>query len=231
MSESSQSVHEHRVRAAEMSLGRSSNVIYDCVERVLAENNLGGKLLDYGAGTGELTQRILEMKRFESVSAADIMPVPEGLAGKAEWIEMDLNSPLPLAGETFDVIVAAEVIEHLENPRFVVRELFRMLKPGGVAVISTPNNESWRSLLALLVRGNFVAFTDTSYPAHITALVRQDIRRIFLETHFSVPRFYFTNSGGLPGMPHVTWQRVSFGVLGGVRYSDNLIAVATKPAR
>jgi len=229
MNDSSEALREHRVHAAESSRGRSSDVIYRSIEHVISENKLGGTVLDYGAGTGELTQRLLGMERFESVTAVDIMAAP-GLDLDSEWIEHDLNTPLPISEGQFDVVVAAEVIEHLENPRFVARELFRLLKKGGSAIISTPNNESWRSLLALLVRGNFVAFTETSYPAHITALLRQDIQRIFLEAQFAAPRFYFSDYGGLPGRPSLTWQGVSFGILRGLRYSDNIIALARKPS-
>jgi 2-polyprenyl-3-methyl-5-hydroxy-6-metoxy-1,4-benzoquinol methylase len=229
MNDTSQAIHEHRVRAAEQSKGQSSNVIYRAIQRVITENHLAGAVLDYGAGTGDLTRQLLNMNTFASVSAVDIMAEPSDLAGKAQWIEHDLNMPVPVDAARFDLVVAAEVIEHLENPRFVVRELFRLLKPGGSAIISTPNNESWRSLLSLLVQGNFVAFTDTSYPAHITALLRQDITRIFQEAQFAAPRFYFTNSGGLPRMPSVSWQKVSFNLLRGLRFSDNIIALAKKP--
>ena len=156
------------------------------------------------------------------------MGAPNDLVGRTEWIEQDLNMAIPNHDNRFDVIVAAEVVEHLENPRFMIREIFRLLRPGGTAIVSTPNNESWRSLLSLFFRGNFVAFTETSYPAHITALLRQDFSRIFLESKFSPPRFYFTDHGGLPGRPAITWQRLSFGLLRGLRFSDNIIALAKK---
>ena len=140
-----------------------------------------------------------------------------------------MNIPLPGHEGAFDVVVAAEVIEHLENPRFMIREIFRLLRPGGVAIVTTPNNESWRSLIALLVRGHFMAFGETGYPAHITALLRKDLTRIFQEASFSAPDFHFTDSGGVPGHPVVMWQQVSFNLLKGLRYSDNVLAIATKP--
>jgi 2-polyprenyl-3-methyl-5-hydroxy-6-metoxy-1,4-benzoquinol methylase len=158
------------------------------------------------------------------------MAAPRELTDGAEWIKQDLNAAILDHDSEFDVVVAAEVIEHLENPRFMVRELYRLLRPGGTAIVSTPNNESWRSILALLGRGHFVAFTENCYPAHITALLRMDITRIFLEAKFQSPRFYFTDYGGIPKSPSVTWQRVSLGLLRGLRFSDNLIAMARKPA-
>ena len=44
----------------------------------------------------------------------------------------------------------------------------------------------------------------------------------------SPPQFYFMNEGGVPACPIVTWQKVKLGLLRGVRFSDNLLAVATK---
>ncbi len=217
-----------RTHAAELSGGISSNVIYAAIERVIAARNLRGAVLDYGAGVGDLTRRLVGLDRFASVSAADILPRPAGFDG-VNWIEQDLNEPMQGYDGAFDTVIAAEVIEHLENPRFTVRELARLLKPGGTVVASTPNNESWRSFVALLIRGHYAGFGELSYPAHITALLRKDLARIFQESKLEAPQFYFTDNGGIPGKPNVAWQKVSFGMLRGLRFSDNVIAVAKKP--
>jgi 2-polyprenyl-3-methyl-5-hydroxy-6-metoxy-1,4-benzoquinol methylase len=221
---------QRRAKAAELSQGISTDAIYARIEQLIAEKGLGGRILDYGAGIGHLTRRLLACQRFERVSAVDMRGAPGDLASVVEWIEQDLNVPLPGCDNAFDVVVAAEVIEHLENPRLMIREIFRILRPGGTAIVTTPNNESWRSLLALLLRGHHVAFTDSCYPAHITALLRKDFTRIFQEAQFPAPEFYFTDEGGIPGKPAVSWQRVSFGLLRGLRFSDNLLAVAKKQA-
>jgi 2-polyprenyl-3-methyl-5-hydroxy-6-metoxy-1,4-benzoquinol methylase len=231
MGQTATALLEHRAKAAELSKGTSGNAIYALIERVIAERALTGRILDYGAGVGYFTRRLLALERFHSISAADIMGAPRDLSGKVEWIEQDLNLSLPGRDGTFDVVVAPEVIEHLENPRFVLRDIFRLLRPGGSAIVTTPNNESWRSLIALLVRGHFTEFGDSHYPAHITALLRKDLSRIFQEASFPAPDFYFTNSGGIPGRPLVKWQQISLGLLKGRRFSDNILAIADKPAR
>ena len=220
---------ERRRVAAERSGGISSDAIYNAIHRVIAERDLKGKVLDYGAGVGQLASRLISLNRFDQVFAADIMPMPASLAGKIQWIEQDLNSPIHNYGDFFDVVIAAEVIEHLENPRAMTRDLWRILRPGGTVIISTPNNESWRAILALIIRGHYVAFGNTSYPAHIVALLRKDIYRIFDEARFQSTQFLYTNEGGLPGKPDLTWQAITFGILRGCRYSDNVVAVATKP--
>jgi 2-polyprenyl-3-methyl-5-hydroxy-6-metoxy-1,4-benzoquinol methylase len=216
-----------RIKNPELTKGISSNKIYGLIERVVISRQLEGAVLDFGAGAGALTRRLVALNRFNSVSAADIMLKPRDLEG-VDWIRQDLNEPIKGFAGAFDVVIAAEVIEHLENPRSAMREICRVLRPGGTAVVTTPNNESWRSLIALLVRGHYAAFGELSYPAHITALLRKDLKRIFREVGLSNPVFYFTDDGGIPGKPSLTWQKISIGLLRGVRFSDNILAVATK---
>ena len=222
---------EHRLSAAERSGGTSSDAIYARVEQIILGKDLKGRILDFGAGVGNLTRRLLACQRFEHVAASDIRRIPHDLEGMVEWIEQDLNMPLEGHKEAFDAIVAVEIIEHLENPRMMMREMWRTLIPGGTIILTTPNNESLRSMAALFFRGHYVAFSDSCYPAHITALLRKDFLRIFGESGFLAPEFYFTDDGGIPGRPSITWQQVSFGLLRGLRFSDNIVAVARKPCQ
>ena len=113
----------------------------------------------------------------------------------------------------------------------MLREFGRVLRPGGHVVLTTPNQESVRSLLSLLVRGHYVDFLDSSYPAHISAILRTDLSRMCAESGFEPPRFFYTNIGSLPAAPHVTWQQVSAGLLRGQRFSDTLAMTTRKRGR
>jgi len=210
-------------------MGASDDAIYAAVEARLQALGARGDILDFGAGTGRLTLRLLRSGRFRSVTGADLYAKGTDLPADVRWIEGDLNDRLPVAAASFDAIVAAEVIEHLENPRAVCRELFRLLRPGGLVLVSTPNDESLRSFVALLLRGHFVAFGDSSYPAHITALTRIDLVRVLVEAGFTGVDLTYTDAGGIPGLPSRSWQSVLGRLARGVRFSDNVVASARKP--
>ena len=219
---------EHRLHAAEASGGTSADFIYSRIVQIIQQQNFQGDVLDFGAGTGNLTRELQALHRFTRITGTDILPRPANLSPEIDWHHVDLNNPATLPPASFHTLIAAEVIEHLENPRELAREWYRLLKPGGKLLLSTPNNESIRSLVALLVRGHYIAFDDTCYPAHITALLRKDLQRILTEAGFHDIHFHYTNHGGLPKLPLVTWQKISANLLTGLRFSDNLIATATR---
>ena len=222
------SLQDRRMDAAFASKGISSDVIYQLVIKLLNRLPLNGDLLEYGAGTGSLINHLKKLGYAGKITGADILPKPQSLSGNATWIQGDLNESLKIPDESFDMIISTEVIEHLENPRATFREFYRLLRPLGTIIVTTPNQESIRSLLALLIGGHFVSFLDSCYPAHITALLRKDFERICLECGFSTPAFYYTDAGGIPKLPHIHWQNVSFGILKGRLFSDNLALVANK---
>ena len=225
--EISEDLREQRKRASEASGGISSEPIKSLVLLHLKRERAGGRLLDFGAGLGELLTRLHAAGGYASLAGADLYPRPANLAADVEWHHQDLNDTITIA-PPFDVVICSEVIEHLENPRQTLRTLHGLLKPGGLLVLTMPNQESIRSYLALMFVGHFVQFTGQSYPAHITALLRMDLRRICAETGFAAPEFSYTNEGGLPKLPVVTWQTVSFGLLRGRLFSDNLAMVTRR---
>ena len=156
------------------------------------------------------------------------MERPGDLHQDVDWCTWDLNDTIPKSLTPADTIVSLEVIEHLENPRHFVRQMFQLLKPQGSLLLSTPNNESFRSLISYWRRGHFVEFTGKSYPAHITALNRMDLKRITTEAGFDEHQWFYLDKGSLPGWPSKTWQNISLGLLKGARFSDNVFLLVRK---
>jgi 2-polyprenyl-3-methyl-5-hydroxy-6-metoxy-1,4-benzoquinol methylase len=224
-------LHARRKAAAETSAGISAGFLYDQYEEIIREHHLSGSVLDFGAGQGLLTRRLIHMNRFSSITAADILLKPVNLPPEVLWIDADLNEALAAPDETFDLILCCEVIHCLENPRAVAREFFRLLRSNGTVIISTPNNESVRAIAALWIQGHFVGFGESTYPSHKTALLKTDLDRLLGEAGFEGRDFFYSNHGGLPKKPALTWQRISGGWLGGKRFSDNIFVIARKASR
>lgn len=218
---------EARRQASLLSGGTSSEPIRSLVLACLAQAHARGSLLDYGAGRGELLSQLHSAGTFTDLAGVDLFPRPEALPPAVAWHQQDLNEPLTL-DRSFDAVVCSETIEHLENPRHVFRELHRLVRPGGTVVLTMPNQESLRSYAGLLFAGHFTQFLGSCYPAHITALLRLDLVRLCRETGLSDPAFVYTDVGGIPKRPTLHWQTVSFGLLRGRLFSDNVGMIATR---
>lgn len=109
-----------------------------------------GKLLDFPAGTGSLSWR-LQCEGF-TVSAADIIPE----AFKNPEIEIrkgNLNERFPYEDAQFDYACFVEGPEHVENVFHCLREFSRVLKPGGVLILSLPNYSNLQNRIKQLLTG------------------------------------------------------------------------------
>lgn len=103
----------------------------------------GLKICDMPCGAGLFAARLLE--RGALVTAMDIEAVEPFNIDPALRVLGDANRGLPFEDDQFDALVSIEGIEHLENPSFFLRECARVVKPGGILLVSTPNVDSWRS--------------------------------------------------------------------------------------
>jgi len=162
---------------ARQSHGTSDAAIYEMVAEALrARTVTRGVLVDVGCGAGQLRPFVEE--RFARYIGVDVVRY-EDFPAEAEFTKVDLDTGrVALPNASADVVAAVETIEHLENPRALMRELVRLLKPGGWVVVTTPNQLSLLSLFTLIVKNRFSAFQDVHYPAHLTALLEVDLRRI-----------------------------------------------------
>lgn len=102
----------------------------------------GKTALDIGCRDGYWSERLKE-KGYE-VAALDIEPY------YPEATKHDVEQGLPFADKSFDLIWCTEVIEHLRRPEFLLREIDRALKPGGRAILTTPNSDWWFYKIARL---------------------------------------------------------------------------------
>ena len=108
--------------------------------RLITKMNGGiGNLLDIGAGTGDFL--IEATKKKWSVNGVEPSAKAKSLA-KAKGLNLELNSN-KLNSNEFDVITMWHVLEHVPDLEFQIKELKRLLKPGGYLVIAVPNFKSY----------------------------------------------------------------------------------------
>jgi len=210
---------------ARQTLGISDSAIYQRVAEVIKDRNLkGGVLVDVGCGEGQLWPHLSEFfTRYIGVDCLRYESFPA--AGEFHRANLD-NGQTDLPDNSADVVVAVETIEHVENPWAFMRELVRMVKPGGFVIATTPNQLSFLSLLTLIVKKRFVSFQDVHYPAHLTALLEIDLKRIADAAGLSAVEVRFTQQGRIV---LTAWQYPGFlSRLSPRAFSDNIIVCGRK---
>lgn len=121
----------------------STQKIYNTVTKLATEhaNKFPGNIiehLDIGAGEGYLIQQMKSIKNVRS-RACDFH-VDRFKVDGVEITSVNIDAGnLPYQDESFDLITCSEVIEHIDNYRAFIRDAYRILKPGGLLILTTPN--------------------------------------------------------------------------------------------
>lgn len=107
--------------------------------------------LDVGCGTGRVCGLWLR-DHARNYVGVDISAnaVAEARASGLDARVIEDAASLPFADDSFDAVVCTEVLEHLFAPHRAARELCRVLRPGGVVIVTVPNVAYWRRRAELL---------------------------------------------------------------------------------
>jgi len=93
-------------------------------------------ILDIGCGSGHIAAYFAPRNRVTACDVVDQVTTPDRACFELVIAE---TAQLPFADRSFDLILSNHVIAYLRDPQRHVREIARLLKPGGVAYVATPN--------------------------------------------------------------------------------------------
>jgi SAM-dependent methyltransferase len=135
-------------------LERGAGFVFAGPQRIeLFRRYVGGprkRVLDLGCRDGALTQAYAGENDVVGVDAdREALAEASKLGIETRWA--DLDEPLPFEDESFDVVVAGELLEHLRDPRRLAAEARRVLRPGGTFVASVPNAFRLKNRLRFLL--------------------------------------------------------------------------------
>jgi SAM-dependent methyltransferase len=117
------------------------------------------KILDIGCGfNGEILKNI--ESKIESAVGIDISVNENANSQKIKLLRHDLDLKLPLPDEEFDAVISLANLEHLENPLDNLREVFRVLKPKGILLLTVPSFRAKPVLNFLSFRLNLISHAE-----------------------------------------------------------------------
>jgi SAM-dependent methyltransferase len=99
----------------------------------------GAKLLDVGCGTGWVSDHFTDYTGVDG--SPDAVEAASKLGRNVRLV--DLAGPLPFGDAVFDGAILKDILEHVPDPVFTVKEVQRVLKPGGIVFASSPDAQRW----------------------------------------------------------------------------------------
>ena len=166
---------------------------------------LDTRILDLGCGSGALLERLAGMG-YRQLTGVDIRPPDSTAAIRYEQADLD-QFRFDAPDGSFDLALAVEVIEHIENPGLFLAEVARLLRPGGLALFTTPNLHSAQAKLLFALGDRLKQFDAKGEPTHITPIVLFPFTRLLNRHGLTVLKIWgFPLDGSSPtSRPGMRW--------------------------
>jgi SAM-dependent methyltransferase len=148
----------------------------------------GAHIVDVGCGSGAFLSQ-LYASGYMNVSGIEPVQYPAPRQFQIQSADI-CSERFPRQDASCDAITAWEVMEHLENPYFAMREIHRVLKPGGVFIFSMPNAFHWSNKIYFLFTGNFLRWNRKN--DHRTIFTHDVLKKAYVR-YFDLAAVAYSN--------------------------------------
>ena len=151
----------------------------------------GRRILDLGSGNGYLANELQKA----GYNVTGVEPSPESVKTAStsfpsvQFFQGSAYDDLAARFGRFDVVVSADVIEHMFAPRLFTRTAKELLSPGGMLILSTPFHGYWKNLSIALVNGWDRHADPLHDDGHIKLWTERKMRQLLNEQGFEQLRF------------------------------------------
>lgn len=169
------------------------------VEEIRENTKAKDKILDIGCGEGKIWQLFPDLK----VTGLDFSQ--ENLKKAKKYVTPVLGNAekLPFKDNSFDMVLATEILEHVINPDRLLTETDRVLKRGGNAIITFPNTAALQLRIGIPLFGRSPLINYPQNVGHIRFFDLSDIRKMLKDTKLKVRK--------VRGGNFLSFHQVNFG--------------------
>ncbi len=195
----------------------------------------GARLLEIGSGMGHLVGQLedtfetygMDLNHWAVQQSKSVIGTTQLQTASAQ--------ELPYQNDVFNVVIIKHIVEHLPDPQKAIREIGRVLEPGGTLILATPNLDS---LLKPWKGDEWIGYQD---PTHISLKRPAEWLQYIRSAGFSLLKVF---SDGFWDVPYIRYvpsqiQKLFFGSLGGVqaitgwiflppRWGESILVIARK---
>jgi cyclopropane fatty-acyl-phospholipid synthase-like methyltransferase len=146
------------------------------------------RILDLGSGYGAFSARLKDMG-FLDIEACEIVPDIFHVPGiLCQQVDLNQNHFDAFFEKKYDLIVALEILEHLDSTPIFFMSIINMLEPGGLLILSTPNVQSWYSRILFLRKGELHWFNNEiiQKDGHISPIFDWQVEILSRKAGFSI---------------------------------------------
>lgn len=164
---------------------------HDRITEFIKNNfNASACILEMGPSKGGLLRDLWASgyKNIRGVDKENYIRFPE-VQDKLTVVNLN-HQVVPLPDISYDVIVALQILEHLENPWHFKRECLRLLKPGGALILSMPYGHNFASKIRFFLAGNVMRYEKSRDRDHISFFTKNVFDKLFEE--FKLERIDYT---------------------------------------